>query len=77
VTYHVRDGESPSGSRIDLLHYGEPVTVEVGDRVCRPIPEAPEPGPPPRQPAGRTPRKRGAEGQSGVIGGSAPVDSRE
>ena len=77
ATYHVRDGESPSGSRIELLHYGEPVVVEVGDRVCRPIPEPPEPGPPPHQPAGREPRRRGAEGQSGNGRGSSGVDGKE
>jgi alpha,alpha-trehalose phosphorylase len=68
ATYHVRDGESPSGARIELLHYGEPVVVEVGDRVCRPIPELPDAGPPPRQPAGREPRRRGTEGQPAAGG---------
>jgi alpha,alpha-trehalose phosphorylase len=77
ATYHVRDGESPDGSRIELLHFGEPVVVEVGDRVCRPIPEPPEPGPPPHQPAGREPRRRGVEGQPGNARGSSGVDGKE
>ncbi|HEY2672584.1 MAG TPA: glycosyl hydrolase family 65 protein [Rugosimonospora sp.] len=60
VTYEVRDGDSPEGARIELMHYGEPVTIEVGSPVRRPIPEAPPVGPAPRQPAGRAPRRRSA-----------------
>jgi alpha,alpha-trehalose phosphorylase len=64
ATYQVRDGESPSGAHIELLHYGEEITVQVGEEVTRPIPEPPEPGPTPHQPAGRAPRRRGAEGSA-------------
>ncbi len=77
ATYHVRDGESPRGSRIDLLHYGEPVTVEVGTPVSRPIPDPGPPGPPPRQPAGRAPRRRSTEGQSGTPGARPIVNDQE
>jgi alpha,alpha-trehalose phosphorylase len=75
--YHVRDGESPRGSRIDLLHYGEPVTVEVGTPVRRPIPDPNPAGPPPHQPAGRAPRRRSTEGQSGTPGPGPIVDDQE
>jgi len=64
ATYQVRDGESPSGAHIELLHYGEEITVQVGEEVTRPIPEAPDPGPAPHQPAGRAPRRRGTEGSA-------------
>jgi alpha,alpha-trehalose phosphorylase len=62
ATYFLRDHEG--GGEISLMHHGEQVTVTVGAPVTRPIPPAPEPGPRPRQPAGREPRRRdGLDGQ--------------
>jgi alpha,alpha-trehalose phosphorylase len=46
-----------SGDPLEILHYGEPVTVTAGDTTARPIP----PGsnrPRPHQPAGREPVRR-------------------
>jgi alpha,alpha-trehalose phosphorylase len=59
VTYSLREGEHDEGSRLDLLHHGDPVTVAIGTPVTRPIPAFPKPGPEPQQPAGRAPIRRG------------------
>jgi alpha,alpha-trehalose phosphorylase len=58
VTYFLREGDHEDGSRIELLHHGEPLAVEVGKPVTRPVPEAQQPGPEPEQPAGRAPVRR-------------------
>jgi alpha,alpha-trehalose phosphorylase len=59
VTYSLREGEHDEGSRLDLLHHGQPVTVAIGTPVTRPIPAFPKAGPEPQQPAGRAPIRRG------------------
>src|SRR5690606_1476370 len=41
VTYFLREGDHEDGSRLELIHHGEPITVEVGTPVTVPIPEAP------------------------------------
>ena len=58
VTYFLREGDHEDGSRLELLHHGEPVTVTIGKPVTRPIPEAPPAGPEPQQPFGRSPVRR-------------------
>ena len=58
VTYYLREGDHEDGSRLDLLHHGEPLTITIGKPVTRPIPEAPLPGPEPEQPPGRAPVRR-------------------
>ncbi len=60
VTYYLREGDHEDGSRIDLLHHGEAVTVRVSAPVTVPIPPAPPPQPEPQQPTGRAPVRRGA-----------------
>jgi alpha,alpha-trehalose phosphorylase len=56
ATYALRDG---SDRALELWHHGERLTIDVGVPVTRPIPPAPDPGPTPQQPAGRSPRPRG------------------
>ncbi|HLU43788.1 MAG TPA: glycoside hydrolase family 65 protein [Natronosporangium sp.] len=58
VTYFLREGDHEDGSRLELIHHGEPITVEVGTPVTVPIPEAPPAGPEPEQPPGRAPIRR-------------------
>jgi alpha,alpha-trehalose phosphorylase len=58
VTYYLREGDHEDGSRIELVHHGEPVTVTIGSPVTVPIPELPDPGPEPQQPPGRAPLRR-------------------
>jgi len=58
VTYYLREGDHEDGSSLELLHHGEPVTVEIGKPVTRPIPEQAPPGPGPQQPPGREPVRR-------------------
>jgi alpha,alpha-trehalose phosphorylase len=58
VTYFLREGEHEDGSRIEIVHHGQPVTVEVGSPVTVPIPELVSPGPEPEQPPGRAPIRR-------------------
>jgi alpha,alpha-trehalose phosphorylase len=58
VTYFLREGDHEDGSKVELLHHGEPVTVTIGNPVTRPIPEPPVPGPEPEQPPGRAPVRR-------------------
>ncbi|HEX5994321.1 MAG TPA: glycosyl hydrolase family 65 protein [Jiangellales bacterium] len=58
VTYYLRDGDHEDGSRLNLVHHGEFVTVEIGKPVTVPIPPAVDQGPPPEQPAGRAPLRR-------------------
>ncbi|HEX6325246.1 MAG TPA: glycosyl hydrolase family 65 protein [Jiangellaceae bacterium] len=58
VTYSLREGDHEDGSRLNLVHHGELVTVEIGKPATRPIPPAPDPGPTPEQPAGRAPLRR-------------------
>ncbi|HEU4542679.1 MAG TPA: glycosyl hydrolase family 65 protein [Jiangellaceae bacterium] len=58
VTYFLREGDHEDGSRLNLVHHGELVTVEVGKPVTRPIPPGTDPGPSPDQPAGRAPLRR-------------------
>jgi alpha,alpha-trehalose phosphorylase len=59
VTYFLREGDHEDGSRLNLVHHGEFVTVEIGKPVTLPIPTpATDPGPPPEQPAGRAPLRR-------------------
>ncbi|HEX6327927.1 MAG TPA: glycosyl hydrolase family 65 protein [Jiangellaceae bacterium] len=59
VTYFLREGDHEDGSRLNLVHHGEFVTVEIGKPVTLPIPPpATDPGPPPEQPAGRAPLRR-------------------
>jgi alpha,alpha-trehalose phosphorylase len=58
VTYFLREGDHEDGSKVELLHHGEPVTVTIGKPVTRPIPEPVQPGPEPEQPPGRAPVRR-------------------
>ncbi len=58
VTYYLREGDHEDGSSLEIIHHGEPVTVEVGRPVTRTIPELAPPGPQPRQPPGREPVRR-------------------
>ncbi|MDG4763543.1 glycoside hydrolase family 65 protein [Solwaraspora sp. WMMD406] len=58
VTYSLRDGD-PNAS-IDLTHHGEPITVAADKPVTKTIPTAGPSGPPPQQPAGRSPVRRSA-----------------
>ncbi len=55
ATYSIRDGH---GTVVDLLHYGEPVTVSAGNPVRRPIPPCRPLTPAPREPPGRAPMRR-------------------
>ena len=55
ATYSIRDGY---GTIVDLLHYGEPVTVSAGNPVRRPIPPCQPLTPAPREPPGRAPMRR-------------------
>jgi alpha,alpha-trehalose phosphorylase len=50
--YQLEEGEP-----LEIIHYGEPVHLSVGEPVERPIPPRP-PRPRPRQPAGREPPTR-------------------
>jgi alpha,alpha-trehalose phosphorylase len=52
ATYRVED----HGSSLDILHHGKGVTLQSGKPVTLPIPPI-DPGEPPKQPAGRAPRK--------------------
>ena len=45
------------GDPLEILHYGAPIRLTVGEPVERPIPARP-PRPRPRQPAGREPARR-------------------
>jgi trehalose/maltose hydrolase-like predicted phosphorylase len=70
ATYSIRDGR---GTVVDLLHYGEPITVSVGDLVRRPIPPGRPLTPPPLQPPGRAPVRRtvggtGAQNRASAAG---------
>jgi len=58
VAYFLREGDHEDGSRLDLVHHGEPVTVTIGKPVTMPIPEARPAGPEPQQPPGRAPVRR-------------------
>ncbi len=55
ATYSIRDGY---GTIVDLLHYGEPVTVSAGNPVRLPIPPCRPLTPAPREPPGRAPMRR-------------------
>jgi alpha,alpha-trehalose phosphorylase len=55
ATYSIRDGH---GTVVELLHYGEPVTVSASNPVHRPIPPCRPLTPPPQQPPGRSPLRR-------------------
>ncbi len=46
------------GKALELLHHGEPVEIESGHPQTHPVPRAPN-RPPPKQPAGCAPRRRG------------------
>jgi alpha,alpha-trehalose phosphorylase len=48
------------GEALELVHHGEPVTVEPGTPQTRSVPPAPN-RPPPKQPPGRAPRRRHAQ----------------
>jgi alpha,alpha-trehalose phosphorylase len=48
------------GEALEVLHDGEPVTIEPDAPQTRPLPPAPH-HPPPSQPAGRAPRRRGRQ----------------
>jgi alpha,alpha-trehalose phosphorylase len=52
--------EIVEGGGLTVLHHGEEVEVEPGAPVERAIPHV-DPGPPPRQPPGREPRRRHVE----------------
>ena len=52
ATYTLEDG-----APIDIVHYGQSVTISVGEPAVYPIPRL-EPGPAPTQPAGRAPMRR-------------------
>jgi alpha,alpha-trehalose phosphorylase len=56
VTYSLRD--DGGGSSMELRHHGEVVRLSCAEPVTVPIPPAPQPGPAPRQPAGRAPARR-------------------
>jgi alpha,alpha-trehalose phosphorylase len=47
------------GKALELLHHGEPVEIESGHPQTHPVPRAPN-RPPPKQPAGCAPRRRGS-----------------
>jgi alpha,alpha-trehalose phosphorylase len=49
-----------SGEVLEIVHHGEPVTVEHGTQQTRPVPPAPHRAPP-KQPAGCAPRRRGGQ----------------
>jgi alpha,alpha-trehalose phosphorylase len=48
------------GDPVELLHHGEPFTLEAGQPQTHSVPRAPN-RPPPKQPAGREPRRRGVQ----------------
>src|SRR5262249_58050522 len=54
ATYSVTDHEG----WLDLTHHGEPLRVHSPQSVTRPVPPASH-RPPPSQPPGRAPRRRG------------------
>jgi alpha,alpha-trehalose phosphorylase len=58
VTYFLREGDHEVGSRLNLVHHGQPISVAIGTPVTVPIPEAAPPGPEPHQPPGRSPVRR-------------------
>jgi alpha,alpha-trehalose phosphorylase len=62
VTVRSREAcyELTRGEALELVHHGEPLTVEPGTPETRPIPRPP-PRTPPEQPAGRAPRRRVAQ----------------
>jgi alpha,alpha-trehalose phosphorylase len=60
ATYVLLDGDP-----VDLVHHGEPMTVTAGEPVTRAVPPI-DPGPRPRQPAGREPVRRSETGDGGV-----------
>lgn len=64
VTYYLREGDHEDGSRLELLHHREPVTVRVSAPVTVAIPPAPAREPEPQQPAGRAPVRRGSHNTS-------------
>jgi alpha,alpha-trehalose phosphorylase len=49
------------GDSLEIVHHGEALVVEPGSSVTRPVPPAPQ-LPPPKQPAGRAPRRRAGQG---------------
>jgi alpha,alpha-trehalose phosphorylase len=49
-----------NGEALELAHHGEPFTVEPGKPQTHPVPRAPN-LPPPKQPAGCAPRRRGGQ----------------
>ncbi len=53
ATYSIADGKT-----VDIVHWGEPVTVSPGEPATRPIPAVAPVGPRPTQPVGRAPRRR-------------------
>jgi alpha,alpha-trehalose phosphorylase len=56
ATYELVAGREP----LEILHHGEPLTVERGTPQTRSVPHAPN-RTPPKQPAGRAPRRRHAQ----------------
>jgi alpha,alpha-trehalose phosphorylase len=48
------------GEPLELLHHGEPFEIEAGHPQTHPVPRAPN-RPPPKQPSGREPRRRGGQ----------------
>ncbi|HWB37247.1 MAG TPA: glycosyl hydrolase family 65 protein, partial [Rugosimonospora sp.] len=56
VTYSLRNGHDHA--RVDLLHYGEKVTVTAQRPVTVAVPPAAVPTPQPEQPKGRRPVRR-------------------
>jgi alpha,alpha-trehalose phosphorylase len=49
-----------NGEALELAHHGEPFTVEPGEPQTHPVPRAPN-LPPPKQPPGCEPRRRGGQ----------------
>ncbi|HEY6798367.1 MAG TPA: glycoside hydrolase family 65 protein [Kineosporiaceae bacterium] len=58
ATYTLRD----HGPSLEIIHHGEPLTLEAGTPVRRPVPEPPV-APLVRQPPGRAPRPRRGNGE--------------
>jgi alpha,alpha-trehalose phosphorylase len=48
------------GEPVELIHHGEPFEIEPGHPQTHPVPRAPN-RPPPKQPAGCAPRRRGGQ----------------
>ncbi len=56
------------GDPLEITHHGETITASRDDVVRRPIPAAPDLGPPPSQPQGRVPARRGTDGRPPAAG---------